>query len=48
MFSFSRCIFLDPLVTVCGMTCTDIDQRVQLKEKNQLTEKLRLNYSLAL
>lgn len=35
--------------SVCGMTCTDIDQRVQLEEKNQFTEKLRLNYfSLAL
>ena len=40
MFSFSRCIFLD--VTVCGMSCTDIDQRVQLKEKKSINWEIEI------
>lgn len=47
MFSFSRCIFLDPLVTVCGMTCTDIDQSVQLEEKKSIYWEIEIELLLS-
>ena len=47
MFSFSRCIFLDPLVAVCGLACTDIGQRVQLEEEKSIYWEINIELLLS-